>query len=491
MTLLLAASIVIKLFGIAIPLGLAFVILLQARRRLNWLFCALMLTIAWWNAGTIMLRLTLLPGVGDPDTWLRLSLASLFAMPLILYGMSLEGGELTNPTFKRATIAVGLLGLLVAWAGMLGETYWSGVHVASDGSLGFHYEAGAWLFIFTLIYCLAYFALAEGILLWPLYKARQRGAVVERSQLLFALGGALAVLGGVLTGLPIIGRYPLNSTLMIAASLVYAYLILEEQLLNPWQVLNRELASANEKLKEADRLKSDFVATISHELRTPLNSIIGFTKLILNEIDGPLNELQRTDLTAIYTSGQHLLSLVNDVLDFSKITAGKMELHKEVLDFSEIAVGVMSTTLALLGDKDIELIEEVEEELPSVYADRVRIRQVILNLMSNAVKFTEEGSVTLRAKRITEEVELDGQRRTMPFILCSITDTGIGIVAKDIPIVFEEFRQLDSSTSRQAEGTGLGMPISKRLVEMHGGRLWVESKVGMGSTFSFTLPASS
>jgi len=490
MSALLAVSIFIKILGIAIPLGLAFVILLQARRRLNWLFCAFMFTIAWWNAGTIILRLTLLPGIGDPDTWLRLSFVGLFAMPLILYGMSLEGGELTNLTFRRATIAVGLLGLLLAWAGILGETYWSGVHVAFDGSIVYHYEAGAWLFIFTLIYCLAYSALAEGVLLWPLYKARQRGAVVERSQLLFALGGALAVLGGVLTGLPIVWRYPLNSTLMIVASLVYAYLILEEQFLNPWEELNRELAAANEKLKEADRLRNEFVATISHELRTPLNSIIGFTKLMLNEIDGPLNEWQRTDLTAIYTSSQHLLSLVNDVLDFSKIAAGKMELHKEMLDFSEIVVGVISTTLALVGDKDIELIEEVEEDLPTVYADRVRIRQVILNLMSNAVKFTEKGSITLRAKRITEEVESDGHRRSMLFILCSVNDTGIGIAEGDVPTVFEEFRQLDSSTSRQAEGTGLGLPISKRLVEMHGGRLWVESKVGVGSTFSFTLPTS-
>jgi signal transduction histidine kinase len=491
MSVPLAFSIIIKILGIAMPLGLAFVILLQARRRLNWLFCAFMFTIAWWNAGTIMLRLTLLPGIGDPDTWLRLSFVGLFAMPLVLYGMSLEGSELTDPTFKRATIVVGLLGLLVVWAGMLEETCWVGVHVASDGSIVTHYEAGAWLFIFTLIYCLAYFALAEGVLLWPLYKARQKGAVVGGSKLLFALGGALAVLGGVLTGLPFVGRYPLNSVLMMGASLVFASLILEEQLLNPWQELNRELAAANEKLKEADHLKNEFVATISHELRTPLNSIIGFTKLILNEIDGPLNELQRVDLTAIYTSGQHLLSLVNDVLDFSKIAAGKMELHKEMLDFREIVVGVMSTTLALVGDKNIELAEEIEEGLPTVYADRVRIRQVILNLMSNAVKFTERGSITLRAKRITEEVELDGQRRTMPFILCSVTDTGIGIAERDIPVVFEEFRQLDGSTSRQAEGTGLGLPISRRLVEIHGGRLWVESKVGVGSTFFFTLPANS
>lgn len=489
MSLLLAISVVIKILGIAIPLGLAFVILLQARRCLDWLFCAFMLTIAWWNAGTIMLRLTLLPGMGNPDTWLRLSFASLFVMPLILYGMSLEKAALTDKTFKRVTIAVGLLGLLVVWAGMLGRTYWGRVHVASDGGLVASYEAGAWLFIFTLVYCLAYFALAEGVLLWSLYKTGQRGSM-ERSQWLFALGGALAVLGGVLAGLPIIA-HPLNSILMIGASLVYAYLILEGQLFNPRRELNRELAAANEKLEEADRLKNEFVATISHELRTPLNSIIGFTKLILNEIDGPLNDLQRTDLTAIYTSSQHLLTLVNDVLDFSKIAAGKMELHKEMLDFSEIAVGVMATTLALVGDKNIELIEEIEEGLPTVYADRVRIRQVILNLMSNAVKFTKEGSITLRARRITKEVEVDGRRRTVPFILCSVIDTGIGIAEEDVPIVFEEFRQLDASSSRQADGTGLGLPISKRLVEVHGGQLWLESRVGVGSTFSFTLPASS
>ncbi len=484
---MLAISLVVKLLGIALPLGLAFLIPLQTRRRLNWLFCAFMLAVAWWNAGMVMLNLTLLPGLGHPDLWLRLSLAGLLAVPLIVYGLSLEKSERIGADFRRATIVAGLLGLLAAWIGLLKGTDWSRVYVTSEGIV-VHYKAGAWLFM-TLVYCLACFALAEGVLLWPLYQVGAKGGMA-RSKLLFASGGALAILGSVSTGLPMTYRYPLNSILMTGAALVYAYLILEEQLLNPWRELNRELAATREKLKEAERLKNEFVATISHEMRTPLNSIIGFTKIILNEIDGPLTEAQRTDLTAIYSSSQHLLSLVNDVLDFTKIAAGKMELHKERLDFREIVVGVMSTTLALVGDKDIELIEEVDENLPTIYADRVRIRQVILNLLSNAVKFTKEGSITLRAKRITEEVELDGQRRSMPFILCSITDTGIGIAEEDIPIVFAEFRQVDGSIARQAEGTGLGLPISKRLVEMHGGRLWVESKVGVGSTFYFTLPAS-
>ena len=325
---MLAISIVLKLLGIALPLGLAFVILLQARQRLNWLFCAFMLTIVWWNAGMIMLDLTF-PGTGHPNLWLRLSLAGLVAMPLILYGMNLEKSEWTSPDFRRATIAAGLLGLLVAWVGLLKGTEWGRVYVTSDGMAT--HQAGAWLFV-TLIYCLAYFALAEGVLLWPLYQARSRRSM-DRSKLLSALGGALAILGGGSAGLPMAYRYPLSSLLLMAAALMYAYLILEEQLLNPWRELHRELAATREKLKEAERLKNEFVATISHEMRTPLNSIIGFTKIILNEIDGPLTEAQRTDLTAIYSSSQHLLNLVNDILDFAKIAAGKMELHKEMLDF--------------------------------------------------------------------------------------------------------------------------------------------------------------
>jgi len=226
------------------------------------------------------------------------------------------------------------------------------------------------------------------------------------------------------------------------------------------------------------------VANISHELRTPLNAIIGFAQVILNEIDGPLTDTQREDLSAIYSSAQHLLNLVNDILDLSKIEAGKMELHKEWVDIKELVYGVMATTLTLIGDKDIKLIERVADDLPPVYVDRTRIRQVILNLLSNAAKFTERGTITLTVDRLVETVD----SRPQLFLLFTVADTGIGIAPENIPIVFEEFRQVDSSLARQAEGTGLGLPISKRLVELHGGRLWVESRVGVGSRFCFTLP---
>lgn len=235
-------------------------------------------------------------------------------------------------------------------------------------------------------------------------------------------------------------------------------------------------------------MKSEFVANISHELRTPLNAIIGFAKVILNEIDGPLTDMQREDLSAIYSSAQHLLCLVNDILDYSKIEAGKMDLHKEWVDIKELVYGVMATTLTLIGDKDVKLIERVTAGLPPVYVDRTRIRQVILNLLSNAAKFTERGTIILTVDRLVETVESQDGSRPQLFLLFTVADTGIGIAPEDIPVVFEEFRQVDSGLARQAEGTGLGLPISKRLVELHDGRLWVESKVDIGSRFCFTLP---
>jgi signal transduction histidine kinase len=243
--------------------------------------------------------------------------------------------------------------------------------------------------------------------------------------------------------------------------------------------INQRLRRALESARQADRVKTEFLATMSHELRTPLNSIIGFSKVLINGIAGPLTDLQRTDLTAIYTSGLHLLGLVNDILDLSKIEAGKMELNKEWLDFKGIVAGVMSTAIALVEDKPIQLREELHPDMPRVYADRIRVRQIILNLVSNAAKFTDRGSITLEARPIVE----DGHR----YILCSVQDTGIGIAPKDLPVIFEAFRQLDSKTSRRAEGTGLGLSISSRLAEMHGGRLYAESVPGKGSTFYFTL----
>jgi len=242
----------------------------------------------------------------------------------------------------------------------------------------------------------------------------------------------------------------------------------------------RELVESKTQLREADKLKSEFIATVSHELRTPLNSILGFAKLLLKQKIGPLNPIQQTDLSVIYDSAQHLLSLVNDILDLSKIEAGKIRLDAEWVSVEEIIVGVMASTYILIEDKPIELKEEIESNLPKVYVDRGRIRQAVINILSNAAKFTDVGSITMRVRKITKNEQ--------ECVCFSIKDTGIGIAAEDMDKVFEAFRQIDSSVARRAEGTGLGMPISYRLVSLHGGELWVESQVGHGSTFSFTIP---
>jgi signal transduction histidine kinase/CheY-like chemotaxis protein/HAMP domain-containing protein len=245
-----------------------------------------------------------------------------------------------------------------------------------------------------------------------------------------------------------------------------------------------QITETNIQLRELDTLKSQFLANMSHELRTPLNSIIGFSRVMIKGIDGPLTDLQEQDLTTIYNSGQHLLSLINNILDLSKIEAGKMEIQPEYMTLDEIVDAVIATGRGLVKDKPIELVTEVEDDLPQVYGDAVRVRQVLLNLMSNAAKFTEEGRVTLRVARKPYDRTTDEP----PRVQLDVTDTGIGIRPEDMSKLFQAFSQVDGSTTRQAGGTGLGLAISKQFVEMMGGRIWVESEPDEGTTFSFTVP---
>jgi GAF domain-containing protein/CheY-like chemotaxis protein/HAMP domain-containing protein len=241
-------------------------------------------------------------------------------------------------------------------------------------------------------------------------------------------------------------------------------------------LLYEEQRQTAERLREVDRLKTEFLASMSHELRTPLNSIIGFSRVILKGIDGPLTELQKQDLDAIHGSGQHLLGLINNILDISKIEAGKMELAFEEVDMRQTIKTVMSTAIGLTKGKPIELHTEVPDDLPTVWADQTRSRQVLLNLVSNASKFTDQGSITCFAT-------YDHQ-----FITIGVRDTGIGIPRDKLGMIFEEFTQVDASTTRRYGGTGLGLAISRKFIELHGGKIWVESEFGKGSTFYFTLP---
>ena len=234
-------------------------------------------------------------------------------------------------------------------------------------------------------------------------------------------------------------------------------------------------------MREIDRLKSQFLANMSHELRTPLNSIIGFSRVILKGIDGPITELQQQDLTAIYNSGSHLLSLINDILDLSKIEAGKMELAFDEVNITDVTNSVLSTMTGLVKDKPVELKREIEADLPTVRADAIRVRQVMINLLSNAAKFTDEGNIVV-------QVGLRPNASGRNEIQVSVTDTGPGISEQDQTKLFQPFSQVDDSPTRKTGGTGLGLSICQHLISMHGGRIWVESQVGKGSTFYFTLP---
>ncbi|MBE2220605.1 MAG: GAF domain-containing protein [Anaerolineae bacterium] len=239
-----------------------------------------------------------------------------------------------------------------------------------------------------------------------------------------------------------------------------------------------EQVETSEKLREVDRLKSEFLASMSHELRTPLNSIIGFADVLLEGLDGELNERMEEDVRLIRDSGRHLRELIGDILDMSKIESGRMEMRYEEIDIHQMGHDILANAAPLAEAKNLALHLNISDEVDVIEADRTRLRQVLWNIMGNAIKFTEKGSVTLSVD--VEENHL----------LVGIHDTGIGIEDEHIPIVFEQFRQIDGNLNRSVGGTGLGMPITKKLVELHGGDIWIESVIGQGSTFWFTIPVS-
>lgn len=243
------------------------------------------------------------------------------------------------------------------------------------------------------------------------------------------------------------------------------------------QRLLREVQEANEQLRQLDQLKTQFLANMSHELRTPLNSIIGFSRVMLKRIDGPITPEQEEDLTSIYNNGQHLLRLINEILDMAKIEAGKMVLTFEEVNLTEIAQGALNTIRSLTQEKGLQLYTDIEPDLPPIEADPVRLRQILHNLLSNAVKYTDQGHIWLRIQREGEE-----------HVRITVSDTGIGISQNDFDKLFAAFEQVDNSATRTVGGTGLGLPITRWLVIMHQGSIDVESEVGRGSTFHVVLP---
>jgi signal transduction histidine kinase len=244
--------------------------------------------------------------------------------------------------------------------------------------------------------------------------------------------------------------------------------------------LFREIEDKSRQIEAANRHKSEFLANMSHELRTPLNAIIGFSEVLQEKLFGELNEKQAEYTDDILSSGRHLLSLINEILDLSKVEAGRMELELATFDLP-LAVDNARTFVRERATKHgIKVDVAIDERLGDYVGDERKIKQILLNLLSNAVKFTPEGGrIGINARKVDGAVEI------------SVRDTGIGISAEDQAKIFEEFRQVGSNYAHKTEGTGLGLTLAKKFVELHGGRIWVDSEVGKGSTFSFTLPERS
>jgi len=233
---------------------------------------------------------------------------------------------------------------------------------------------------------------------------------------------------------------------------------------------------SEEALKETTRLKSEFVTNVSHELRTPLNAIVGYTSLLLQETYGRIDENQRTPLEGVQSNASELLDLINNLLDLSKIESGKMSVVIETINLKRLFPKILEDVKPLMSGKEMTIRCEIQEDLREIQSDRSKVRQIFLNLLSNAAKFTEKGSITISAVNVEGGVQF------------SVQDTGIGMKPEDLPHIFEPFRQIDGSMTRERGGSGLGLTIVKNLVRILGGSIDVQSEFGVGSTFTVFLP---
>jgi signal transduction histidine kinase len=240
--------------------------------------------------------------------------------------------------------------------------------------------------------------------------------------------------------------------------------------------LFHEIQDKSQQLEAASRHKSEFLASMSHELRTPLNAVLGFSEVLAERMFGEVNDKQAEYLQDILSSGRHLLSLINDILDLSKVEAGRLELELGRFHLPTALDNALTLVRERASRHGITLDQAVDEQVGDIVADERKVKQILLNLLSNAVKFTPEGGrVSLTATAAADGVTI------------AVSDTGIGIAPEEQAVIFEEFRQVGRDDARKQEGTGLGLTLAKKFVELHGGRIWVQSHVGQGSTFSFTL----
>ena len=250
-----------------------------------------------------------------------------------------------------------------------------------------------------------------------------------------------------------------------------------------------ELEAKTNELERATRLKTEFLANMSHELRTPLNSIIGFSGRVIKKAGDLLPKRQQKNLKTVLRNAHHLLGLINELLDISKIEAGKMEVFLEEFRLSALVSEVLELTRMLIGEKELKIAPDLPEKQLVLYSDKIKLKQILINLISNAIKFTEEGSITVKALEVDSPADGDAFfQPQMDYVSLSVADTGIGMSPEDLKYVFEAFRQVDGSLTRKVGGTGLGLNITKKFTELLQGKIEVDSVTGKGTTFTLTIP---
>lgn len=489
--------------ALAVASGLIFVVLLQPRReRINHFFAFFCFSVALWAFTSLMGAL--------PEMRFGLSMETVFYLSVTTLALTALSffffvGELVSREMRLvrwlmfAALPLFATALLAIWSGQAFGLDTGG-------------ETAQRIAVRPLGYLLL--ALAVGYLSagwWVVYRARQ-----ERTAFLY-IPALLLVIAYASNALDVFRALPFDTMLITVATVWVGWGVLHIQLFNPFKILNENLRAANTDLKRViddleaeksrveqlntelqstNRYKSDFLANMSHELRTPLNSILGYSELLMTNVYGALTDKQLDRLEKIHRNGKRLLELINDMLDLNKIEAGHLALDIVQMQPSMIVEEVSIEFEPLCQQKGLRFESRIGEHVPVLYGDRHRVRQVISNLVENAIKFTPEGLVALEVVHVavvngkSADVELPtiGWLQDGGWILFTVRDTGIGIDPSDQGKIFEQFAQVDNSRTREYEGTGLGLAIAKRLVEMHGGVIWLKSRPGQGSTFYVALP---
>ncbi|MFC1959240.1 sensor histidine kinase [Chloroflexota bacterium] len=503
-----------NILTLSICIGLLFGVIAQPKRQKNnWWLALFLLTLALWALTALLINLPSLALLLNRQVSLYCYFMWLSLIPITFYIATITFCAI-NTRLTRILTPLSLPLLAIAWGllwtGNLITLSWQ--TLAPDARLSTmikHLQPTA-LGSILLILCLAYLGVAA-VYVWFDDSEQSKS---------FRLPTVL-LLGGLLVNfIPPLSNLPIDTVAVTIAAILLSYNAINQQLLNPLNQLNIELtnsneelratiadlatahqrtADLNEELKITSQYKTEFLANMSHELRTPLNSIVGYSELLLQRLYGDLTDKQEDRLEKIYRNGRGLLNLINDILDLSKIESGRLELDLQHMSLNELLNNLSATFSQKAADKNLQLETHIATPLYRIYVDPLRIQQIITNLLSNAIKFTHEGQVKLAAFNVTvregqtEDIQLPtlGWLSDGHWLLLATTDTGIGIEPENQAQIFDEFRQIDSTTTREFGGTGLGLAITKKLINLHNGRIWINSTPGQGSTFYVALPASS